>query len=74
LQWFVAASLSASEFGDALWAFVDLLDAYWPAHATPTISSVRVRVDAGSIVRLEADNIPEQARYACRQQITFITP
>ena len=58
----------------ALWAFVDLLDAYWPANATPTISGVRVRVDAGSIVRLEADNIPEQARYACRQQITFITP
>ena len=58
----------------ALWAFVDLLDAYWPATATPTISGVRVKVVAGSIVRLEADNIPEQARYACRQQVTFVTP
>ena len=58
----------------ALWAQVDALQTYWKANATPSISSTRNRLRVSSIERLPADNQPEQARYACRQQVTFETP
>lgn len=57
----------------ALWAQVDALQTYWKANATPSISSTRTRLRPAPIERLPADDTPEQARYACRQQVTFET-
>lgn len=58
----------------ALWAQVDALQAYWTANATPSISSARKKLRVSPIERLPADNTPEQASYACRQQITIENP
>lgn len=54
-----------------LWSYLDTLQAYWIASGTPSIGNERVILRQDAVDRLTGDNIPEQARYAFQQRVTF---